>query len=618
MEADMQVQFDPGTYTTTVRFSNTVAEAQFDMLRLADTVGMPAKVRAQQFSTDYMQSRISRALALSTNFDERELLISIRVMKGGSDGLLEQAFGLVQIARMKLPAVRVLTDKLWRSIGFALTRVNSADIWHEFWIERLQVFTDVLSRLVIRFTDEEAMTMFRQAATLARHPDWKQWTLFEPLANLLQRSFTAVPPRLRQKLLLDIVSLPLPDERGLYADKNLAHLLSQWPEIVLKIPWAPIGRPADDTALASRISVLILKLRTDDDFTRERAMIRLLWLRDTGILKPSESTAFGEALWSKGESESGLPAGITSLRPHVALKLPGGDANRIAEKFRAQVLNKALSGSPDPDSLVAIVGAAQPQNNGERLFELQVSEALRLFDALLAWRAQPAAIDLNHYNLNMRRIAGSVLREAILPALPAEKGGKERIQRLVSCIESGTLPSAIIAVPDLVSTNNMDQKIALELTHRLCFDNDNEIATQGVSSIERWRVLAKRGALRELPAELRDIAVTIVLSGRQPGLVSALHLAAKLVEDTSFSQDAKSRLAYALGRLRAETEYSTWDPRDPRTISLALVRAACVNLAQKLRSSGVVHEEVTAWIENSIIDPVPEVRYALQHPNSDI
>lgn len=73
-EQDMQPLFDPGTYTKTVRFSNQDYLAQYETFRLADSVGTPAELWSRLGSTDFMRSRLSRALALSKHFDERDLL----------------------------------------------------------------------------------------------------------------------------------------------------------------------------------------------------------------------------------------------------------------------------------------------------------------------------------------------------------------------------------------------------------------------------------------------------------------------------------------------------------------------------------------------------------------
>ena len=70
-------------------------------------------------------------------------------------------------------------------------------------------------------------------------------------------------------------------------------------------------------------------------------------------------------------------------------------------------------------------------------------------------------------------------------------------------------------------------------------------------------------------------------------------------------------LADALGRLQAETDYSSWDVTDPRTVTLTLVRAGCVRLADSLRRAGNIDDAISYWIDATKDDAVPEVRYAL-------
>jgi len=57
-----------------------------------------------------------------------------------------------------------------------------------FWVDRLRVLVEVLSRLVVRLDGEQAIAAFRKAVSLAHAPDWRYWALFEPLGNLLNRA----------------------------------------------------------------------------------------------------------------------------------------------------------------------------------------------------------------------------------------------------------------------------------------------------------------------------------------------------------------------------------------------------------------------------------------------
>lgn len=606
-------RFDAGSYTKSIRFSNSLGSAYYDVPRLADTVGLPAEAG----SWNVMRSRLSRAIELSVNFDEGDLLRVIRVLKSPSDALIEKAFGRIQVARMSLKTVESLIRKLRRAINFGRMRfVMPSDAQsrfpHNFWVDRVQVFVEVMSRLVVRFSGEQAVAAFREAASFAKAPEWIYWPLFEPLGNLLERSFTAVSPKDRQALLLEIINLPLPDERGI-GQSNASGPLAGWPELFLRIDTKAPPRVSDDLTFTSRVSVLISKINKGDPFTRERAAIRLLFLHKINALTPQESISFGQAIWSQGESEVGLPVGI-SLRAHAAFDFPGGNVANIARRFESGVVDKALSGTIDAEFLAAVAGATRLRSDGTRWFTLSTDQALRLFDSIVRWRPRTVEINLDGSTSEMRRLAGAAIVGAVLPFVSAEQFGKERIDTLIGCIQSGILPSLVIALPEIVKLDNTQEKAGLDLILKTSFHREADVAVHGLSAIQRWRYLSLSGGLSKVPRQLREAVLTLVVSAREPGLLAALHLAAKFVADGDCNEDELRELANALDRIWAETAYSAWDTENRRTITVTLVRARCVRLAEQLRRAGVTHPAIGSWLDEARVDPVPEVRYALEEP----
>ena len=80
---------------------------------------------------------------------------------------------------------------------------------------------------------------FRQATSLADSVEWeRQFRLFGSLETLLRRSFSSVCSADWGSLLLDIVNLPLPDERGIQGQADAKGMTPQheWPELMLHLP----------------------------------------------------------------------------------------------------------------------------------------------------------------------------------------------------------------------------------------------------------------------------------------------------------------------------------------------------------------------------------------------
>lgn len=609
--------FEAGTYRQSVRWSSSVGWAVHNTLRVMDIVGLPTTVG----SVDVMRSRMARAVGLSISNNEGELLNVIRVLGGPSDRLIEQAFSRIEVARIPLPVVQKLIHILWEAIDFG--RVRAAEQARvvlqpglgNFWVERLRVLAEVLSRLVVRLDSEKAVDAFRKAASIVAASDFVYWTLFEPFGNLLQRSLLAVSPQHRKLLVLEILELPLPDERGLKAATADRGPLDEWPEVMARLPIDPAGRRSDEGRFAARVSVLNSKVSNGDRLTRGRAAIRLARLQLVGSLNEQESISFGQALWSRRQSDETLPQD-TGVLAHVLFDIPGHDKEEVKRVFRSNVLDKLWPGLQSPETLTEVVGATRRRSNGFRPFQLTTEEALRLFRLILDWQPRPVAIDLDQYNSKMTEILGRALIEAVLPFVDLKSLGEERIEELFNKVEAGTLTFAVIALPDIIALNSSLQNRCIEIIHRAGFSRQRDVVFYALSAVDRWRLLSKEGTIPTVPQRLTHTVIATVAGTQEGWLSSALYVAGKLLEDGLLNESDRRELSFSLDRLRTETAYSSWDTSDPRSINVTHVRAACVRLAESLRKAGIIDEAVTLWINTAKDDPIPEVRYALGEPDS--
>jgi len=604
-----QPGFDAGTYRESVKLMGSAGWAERDTKRLMEIVGLPTVIG----SADLMRFRLSRLLKLSGQLEERDFILAIRVASGPSDKLIERVFSRVAVARMPGKTVLKLIRILWAAIDFGRThfgRSSTPRPGHcDFWVERVRVMVEILSRLVVRSDEDDAVAAFHRAASLAHSPDSQYWILFEPLGNLLSRTFEAIAPITRRGLLVEILNLPLPDEKGVYG-RGARGAHDEWPELMLKLLDETERFRADEMGLSTRISTLLSKINESDSLTRERSALRLLVLFRMHLLTDQQSTAFGQALWSKRESNSSFPQD-TGLAPHVFFDIPGHDQADVERVFRINVVAKAVSGSAGPDELREIAAACREKGDGTRTLNLASDEALKIFDFLLAWKPRAIPIDLDRYNKKMTDLFGSLLVEAILPAVSAESLGPDRIEQLFSNFRNGTLGSGLIAAPDFVRLDSSRRDRVIDLVRRVVFSRKSDAVVYGLGAIQRWRLLGSRDLLERLPIELTQTVVAVLTSTREPWLSSALYIAERLLKDGAFNDGDKDELVFTLERLLLETAYSSLDSADERAINITHVRTRCVKLADALMKQGVISEALQSWVDNSKTDPVPEVRYAL-------
>lgn len=609
----IEPRFDAGTYidhTTTSRFmGSTVLSPAHQLVRLAEVVGLPCVAD----HVDIMQSRLLRASELSNAHDKRGLLTSIRVLGSDSDPLIEKRFGRIDVARMPMDIVKLLIERLWLAIDFGSQRFRQKsnegkEVFDTFWVNHVRVYVELLSRLIVRLPDIEATDAFRRAVLFANDPRWEHWWLYEPLGHLLERSLTAVSPESRKHLLLDVLDFPLPDER------RLQGIELHWPELIEALELKLIVRSWEDSAIRHRIDTLIKKLGSAPAFTRTRAALRLTYLFEADSLTAEEITQFGKALWARRAGEDAFPSD-TNLLPHVFLRLPSPDPDQAKRIFRGQILSQLTkNGITDDQYLNALIGTAELDGDGPRAFDLSKAEAINIFDAILDWRPKTSMLDLGEVRLKNRRVGlaiGPVLADVVLPILDTVTVGTERIDKLLGLMKDGAVQSLLVALPEVLRLDQERLTQIVKFIRSGLLNSENETAFSAFSAIHRWRKRSGDGVIPDCPTELTQVIVAIVATRREPGLLHALSLMTDLVNENSVNEDDRWRLTEALNALYSETAYEYWDKNDPRTTTITLVRARCVRLADTLMSVGITHPSLSAWVDDSKKDPIPEVRYAL-------
>jgi hypothetical protein len=414
-------------------------------------------------------------------------------------------------------------------------------------------------------------------------------------------------------MLLELLNLPLPDEQGVHAGTGITGPAQEWPELFFRVDISKANRPLADISFDARVSILISKVKEADSLTRERAVIRLLSLYESQLLRRQEADSFGQAVWAQGASDTGLPSGLTFLSS-AAYRFPGTNAESVSRRFRKEVLERGLSAPLDGMFLANILTATKAREDKNRPFILSIEEALRLFDAIIAWRPRPSQMDLDHNRRDVGRLAGEVMVEAVFSVVGIRDLGLDRLEALFTTIESGMLPSLLVAIPDAIVSNTSRNKWGVDLICRAILSRKGNVSLHGISAVGRWRLYSRLRLLPKTPDLLRRAICTVIANADQPALHAALTLATRLVGDNEFGENEISSLVHALGRLQTDTAYESLNTRKSGVTAVSLVRAGCVRLAQALQSKGATDAAIDSWIGCAEFDPEPEVRYALEKP----
>ncbi len=605
-------KFDPGTYVDHshgLRFTSwTVVSPADEVVKLTDWIGLPAVMD----HVDIMGTRLRRAADSHFGRDLSGLLACIRVIHSHTDTLIEKRFGRIDVARMPYDTAASLSDYLWVSIEFGSHRLKQLDrdgkeSFNLFWIQRVRAHLEILSRIIVRLTDTKANEAFVRAVTFAKTWGTSHWWLFESLGHLLERSLTTISPGNRKNLALDVIKFPLPDET------HIGGRDEDWPELIEIIGKSSIVRAPSEADFHVRILELIEKLHSPDPLSRGRAALRLTCIYEAGAMNNVEAIEFGNALWSRRHSTTEFPA-ETNLLPHVFLIVPAPDTKLANDLFRIKVVIPLANNQISREALAALREASH-RDMGPRAFKITPDEAKAILESTLAWRPQAPDDDIGESQFRNRRISrsiGAVLANSVLPALDTNSISNEQIEKLFEMVANGIAPSVVLSLPEISRLDASKSPKVVQLIHRGLLSSDDDTAVFSIHAVHHWISASKEGTLQPCPRELISAAIAMVATRKEAGLLQALYLSTSLVSDRNISDDDQSRLIDALSALRQETAYEFWRAENPRTPTMTLVRAQCVRLANSFRKVGIAHPTILGWIEDAKIDPMPEVRNALE------
>jgi hypothetical protein len=595
----IETTFDAGSYrdhSKTIHIGFGSESALLAWERLSDHVGLPARVE----NLDSLVSRMERAERAIEPDSIEDFQRILNLVQEGAKKTLARRFSRLQIAVLAEDINSWVLQTTIRSLDNALPRIaQETGFFGASWTARAACHIEMLSRLVVRADGQQALGIWRKGleiAGIARIPSIP----FEPLSHLMQRSMSAILPGDRTALLVDALEFPLPDEKSLEG-----HFAKDWPVAAEWFSVSELKRPEPDTAFSARLEVLIQKIRTASEETRGRAALWLVHLHEAGALTSDESSAFGDALWSRRDSDVGFPA-ATNLRPFVYLSIPGNPKGDTLE-----MITKRSSYIDDLEHFVAVSEVTRKQRRGGPARAYTTDIALERLRGVLQWAPEKAPElylgNVSGKNLQVSEVLGAYVANAVLPVLSPGDLTEEMIQALFEKL--GAVPSLVQALPQVLRLEpqrvaDVSMAILKAMTSR-----DSREAFFGFNTLYRWIELIKEEALSEFPERLADGVTSIIEMRREPGLVHALNVARFLVCAGLLSETNRKRIADVMGIVNVESAYNAASLTEDRMITL--IREAATKLAQSLKTSGTENADIEAWVASAATDPMPEVRFAL-------
>lgn len=195
---DLNIRTIPG-----LRFSNAKPKAAaFRAIRLAEIAGLPPSVPGVAVASDILKLAADELSVLEPEMAARLVL---RASNYDQDNTLMRVLSRTRVAALPMDSARKLAEICINAKDYAHNRIVKAGESRRdvSWIERMRVSLEVLSRLVLRLDHDGVEKVFDQALKHYRDPQVIQepW-LMEPVGNLLNRSWEALPQERRKDRVL--------------------------------------------------------------------------------------------------------------------------------------------------------------------------------------------------------------------------------------------------------------------------------------------------------------------------------------------------------------------------------------------------------------------------------
>jgi len=591
----IEPSFEPGYYTDHSHTSSINNELHPFLLleSISSIVGIPLRWSGSSLLVE----QAARLAELDDLDNTHRFALAIRSADNENSPVLNKVFSRIQIARFSESEANFLLNKCMIAINYwTKKRAEKSENSDLFFINRLRIFIEILARVSVRITPEQAKQIFRLAVSLGKNLEFHHLLLFDALGNLLTNSINSIPKSHQHEVLLDALSFPLQQE---IHSKNHQ---KRWPNPVIEFP----GSRNDNTALDRRVDEIIDSIDPCSVLSSS-PLLRLLPLVKKGFLNQAECQKIGEKIWGSVPDYQSLPK--VGIFPHAFLALPAPDSLAVRSIVKKYLFEKNNDQIFDYDFLTALANSARIKNYDE-LPTPEQAEAY--FEELTSWRARENGTDpLGFANIESRKLQlaiGEALAYTIVPALRPDTLKQDNFHRLLAFHLEVDAPSTIIALSRFAANNGaFAEQIEKIIRQDLQGRAPHKVAPSAFALLQ-WREIQNSSTTNRLVSRL----IYLLGANLGDGLPTLLSTAGQLYAKNYLSDNDIESLIESIPWVFDSADYKNIAPSSREAISVSLVRAECVRLAQIILSRSQSEDsELCRIVHEAKHDPLPEVRFSL-------
>ncbi|SEF29799.1 SIR2 family protein [Variovorax sp. NFACC27] len=596
-EAEIDPSFEPGRYidnSGSIQFSNELHPLLL-LYGVAESVGIPVRVSGVNFLGDKVK-QVTRVDGID---DEHRFSLAIRAANSESDDVLKFAFSRVHMARISQEIADKLFQQSISAIEYWRGKLMAAHVGDKsFALTKLRIFLEVLARVVVRASSEQAKQAFRLANDIARNSSLRHLWIIDALGHLVEYSLESIPESEHSDVLFEYLAFPLVSEIN---DSGRM----RWPSPQIKNPGTRISNAAQDRRIDEIIGS-ITPISPDDD----PALIRLLPLVRSNFLSPAECSKLADAVWGAGPVYESIPN--IGLSRAILLELPSPNSEATISLLRRYLFERTDGSVCDYELLISIKGAAYVTK--DKQFPTS-HQALNYFDRLAAWR--PADTSNDYFsesaglNKKIAKAIGDVLSGAVVPYLSPADWSSSNLDKLCEFYSKSKSQSVLTAFVYFAQSPDENTKIVKrEIRKGLQADDANSVASASYALL-KWREFRSDREVGDLVSQL----VTIIESGKKSGLPALLWTMKKMIQNGWLNQSELDVLGECCPSIFDSADYMSTIPSSRSAVSVSLLRAESAKLAGELVRVGSGNQsELERVLATARLDPLPEVRFAhLEH-----
>ena len=596
--------------------------AVWRVIRLSEVAGLPPVVDRMNVAADILKSAAEK---LSMSDLKMAARLVLRVETNAEDETLMRVLSRTRVASMSADLAGTLAQICDNVIKYALPRmVNVSGKRNLFWIEKMRVAIEILSRLVLRLDPNMAEAILDKALEYYRSDGFiRNQELAQPLQNLLKRSWEALPEDRRTKRFFDLLGAPIVGVDNFALIRSDRYDRYPEPGFLPQDDFPPPRRTDDNAGQWRAVLDLLVRGLQSGGEARRRAALRVGSSLFRDQLTRAELSQIAQALWSQEYTKpDDLPTG-TMFFACAFLWLPEPEPGIAEQSFRRKWLSHTASIQEDENSLDNIIfeiGMAMHYlRKKQKVLNIYNSELDYIIEMLHKWShipipnfeplsqgpffRQPAYQDVL-YGLS------TLIAEIKIPTtVSMELYKKMQILNEIEYPWFRLAPGFVKILPDKF------QEIVSLMKTGLVSERE-DLSVNALQGLHLWleRTTDSASKLRKPPKVLITEIGFIIAARRRGALVQALQVAKWIfdagrdIEKRMIKDLVLQGLGYLTEELRYDREHDQDDHDDQNDIPLQ--RWCCARLALSMANQGLKDDPVISrWLEIAAQDPLPEVRY---------